>query len=66
MFKVFVDLWMRPTEFTNDISGDWGGKPFIDLINGWKYALNQHPEVIKKLFIVDLFHSQLKDVFFAD
>lgn len=40
----FVVLW-RPTEFTDGISGDWGGKPFTDMINGWKYVLNQHPEV---------------------
>ena len=49
---------MRPTEFTDAILGDWGGKPFIDLINGWNYALSQHPEV-KMLFIVDPFRSQL-------
>jgi dipeptidyl aminopeptidase/acylaminoacyl peptidase len=32
-------------EFTDGITEDWGGKPFIDLINGWKYALDQHPEI---------------------
>jgi len=32
-------------EFTDAISEDWGGKPFVDMINGWKYALNQHPEI---------------------
>ena len=51
---------MRATEFTDGISGDWGGKPFIDLLNGWKYALNQHPEV--KVYR-RLFCSQLDDVF---
>ena len=49
---------MRATEFTDGISGDWGGKPFIDLLNGWKYALNQHPEV--KVYR-RLFCSQLDD-----
>lgn len=43
--NAFHHLTMRLTEFTDAISEDWGGKPFIDMINGWKYALNQHPEV---------------------
>ena len=32
-------------EFTDAIAEDWGGKPFIDLINGWKYVLKSYPEV---------------------
>jgi hypothetical protein len=24
---------------------DWGGKPFVDMIAGWKYALEKFPEV---------------------
>jgi dipeptidyl aminopeptidase/acylaminoacyl peptidase len=32
-------------EFTNAISGDWGGKPFEDLQKGWKHILNAYPEV---------------------
>lgn len=27
------------------ITGDWGGKPFVDLIAGWKYVLSAYPEV---------------------
>lgn len=37
-------------ELTDAIKEDWGGKPFIDLINGWKYALEKYPEV--HLFII--------------
>jgi len=32
-------------EFTDAIAEDWGGKPFIDLINGWKHILKNYPEV---------------------
>lgn len=32
-------------EFTNAIAGDWGGKPFVDLIKGWNHALKVYPEV---------------------
>ncbi|PPQ67717.1 hypothetical protein CVT25_009323 [Psilocybe cyanescens] len=32
-------------EFTDGIAGDWGGKPFVDLINGWKHALKAYPEI---------------------
>jgi dipeptidyl aminopeptidase/acylaminoacyl peptidase len=32
-------------ELTDAITEDWGGKPFVDLIKGWKYALEQYPEV---------------------
>lgn len=32
------------TEFTDDIAEDWGGKPFVDLQKGWKYALEKYPE----------------------
>ncbi|KAF8169251.1 Alpha/Beta hydrolase protein [Pholiota molesta] len=32
-------------EFTDAIAEDWGGKPFTDMINGWKYALNAYPEI---------------------
>ena len=41
------------TEFTDGIAEDWGGKPFIDMINGWKYALDKHPEV-KTLYVIDI------------
>ncbi|KAF8964345.1 Alpha/Beta hydrolase protein [Flammula alnicola] len=32
-------------EFTDAIAEDWGGKPFTDMINGWKYALKTYPEI---------------------
>jgi dipeptidyl aminopeptidase/acylaminoacyl peptidase len=32
-------------EFTDAIAEDWGGKPFTDMINGWKFALDQYPEI---------------------
>jgi dipeptidyl aminopeptidase/acylaminoacyl peptidase len=30
-------------QFTDEISGDWGGKVFIDLMNGVEYAMNTFP-----------------------
>lgn len=33
------------TDFTDAIAKDWGGKPFVDLQKGWKYALDKYPEV---------------------
>jgi len=35
------------TEFTDAITGDWGGKPFVDMQKGWKYILDQYPEVMR-------------------
>ncbi|RDB17836.1 Dipeptidyl-peptidase 5 [Hypsizygus marmoreus] len=32
-------------EFTDAIAEDWGGKPFIDLQKGWKYALDTYSEI---------------------
>ena len=34
------------------IKEDWGGKPFVDLMNGWKYVLENYPQVtcIRTLF----------------
>jgi len=32
-------------ESTNAIKEDWGGKPFVDMIRRWKYALEKYPEV---------------------
>ncbi|KIM43099.1 hypothetical protein M413DRAFT_443914 [Hebeloma cylindrosporum] len=32
-------------EFTDAIAEDWGGKPFVDMINGWKHVLTQYPEI---------------------
>jgi dipeptidyl aminopeptidase/acylaminoacyl peptidase len=33
------------TDLTNAIAKDWGGKPFVDLQKGWKYALDKYPEI---------------------
>ncbi|KAG5635586.1 hypothetical protein H0H81_010732 [Sphagnurus paluster] len=33
-------------EFTDAIVENWGGRPFVDLQKGWKYALNAYPEQI--------------------
>jgi dipeptidyl aminopeptidase/acylaminoacyl peptidase len=33
------------TDFTDAITQDWGGKPFVDLQRGWKYALGKYPEI---------------------
>jgi hypothetical protein len=33
------------TELTDDITEDWGGKPFVDLQAGWKFVLAAFPEV---------------------
>ncbi|KAJ7485987.1 Alpha/Beta hydrolase protein [Mycena galericulata] len=32
-------------EFTDGIAEDWGGKPFVDLIAGWKHVLESYPQV---------------------
>ncbi|KAJ7928032.1 alpha/beta-hydrolase [Mycena leptocephala] len=32
-------------EFTDAIAQDWGGKPFVDLIAGWKYILDTYPQI---------------------
>ncbi|KAG6842004.1 hypothetical protein C0991_004495 [Blastosporella zonata] len=32
-------------EFTDAIAEDWGGKPFVDMQKGWKYALEAYPEI---------------------
>ena len=31
--------------FTDAIAGDWGGKPFVDLQQGFKYVLQEYPEI---------------------
>ncbi|KAF5369307.1 hypothetical protein D9758_002810 [Tetrapyrgos nigripes] len=45
-------IMMNPTgsttygqNFTDGITGDWGGKPFVDLQKGWKHALEKYPEI---------------------
>ncbi|KAF8272175.1 alpha/beta-hydrolase [Lactarius quietus] len=32
-------------DFVDAIAKDWGGKPFVDLQKGWKYALYKYPEI---------------------
>ena len=32
-------------DFASGIKNDWGGKPFVDLKNGWDYILAEYPEV---------------------
>ncbi|KAJ3574713.1 hypothetical protein NP233_g1571 [Leucocoprinus birnbaumii] len=32
-------------KFTDAIKEDGEGKPFIDMVNGWKYALEKYPEI---------------------
>ncbi|PFH53996.1 hypothetical protein AMATHDRAFT_53711 [Amanita thiersii Skay4041] len=31
--------------FTDAIAEDWGGKPFVDLQHGWKFILDNYPQV---------------------
>ncbi|KAI0039869.1 alpha/beta-hydrolase [Auriscalpium vulgare] len=32
-------------DFKDGTRQDWGGKTFVDLVNGWKYVLEKHPEI---------------------
>lgn len=32
-------------DLVDAITKDWGGKPFVDLQKGWKYALDKYPEI---------------------
>ncbi|CAK5269924.1 unnamed protein product [Mycena citricolor] len=32
-------------EFTDAITGDWGGKPFVDLRAGWQHVLDNYPQI---------------------
>ena len=34
-------------QFTDEISGDWGGKVFVDLMNGVEYAMKTYPFIDK-------------------
>ena len=31
--------------FTDAIQKDWGGKPFVDLRNGWQYVVDNYPQI---------------------
>jgi len=47
-FKYFLVIHFTShlhTDFTDAIAGDWGGRPFVDLRNGWQHALDKYPEV---------------------
>jgi hypothetical protein len=38
-------LTLLSTDLVDAITKDWGGKPFVDLQKGWKYALDKYPEI---------------------
>ncbi|KAG8776315.1 hypothetical protein FRC16_004554, partial [Serendipita sp. 398] len=47
-FTVFINPTGSTTygqNFTDAITEDWGGKPFVDLQLGWKYILDTYPEI---------------------
>ncbi|OBZ71378.1 Dipeptidyl-peptidase 5 [Grifola frondosa] len=48
----YVVIAINPTgsttfgqELTDAIAEDWGGNPFVDLQKGWKYILQEYPEI---------------------
>ncbi|KAJ6508622.1 Alpha/Beta hydrolase protein [Mycena sanguinolenta] len=48
----YFSIWMNPTgstgfgaEFSDAIVEDWGGKPFVDMVNGFKYVLDSYPQI---------------------
>ncbi|KAJ7795578.1 hypothetical protein B0H14DRAFT_2918756 [Mycena olivaceomarginata] len=48
----YFSIWMNPTgstsfggEFAESIVGDWGGKPFVDMVQGFKYVLESYPQI---------------------
>jgi nitrogen fixation protein len=49
MFLYIPKLWLTSSsyfsELTDAIKEDWGGKPFVDLGNGWTYILENYPQV---------------------
>lgn len=42
---ILLDAHSPTAELTDAIIKDWGGKPYIDLQKGWKYILDQYPEI---------------------
>ena len=38
-------LTLLSIDLVDAITKDWGGKPFVDLQKGWKYALDKYPEI---------------------
>lgn len=38
-------LTLLSIDLVDAIAKDWGGKPFVDLQKGWKYALDKYPEI---------------------
>ncbi|CAG7853281.1 Dipeptidyl-peptidase 5; AltName: Full=Dipeptidyl-peptidase V; Short=DPP V; Short=DppV; Flags: Precursor [Serendipita indica DSM 11827] len=50
-FTIFINPTGSTTygqNFTDAITEDWGGRPFQDLIAGWKYVLDRYPEINPK------------------
>jgi hypothetical protein len=46
IYYLFCHLFDLPSvAFTDAIAEDWGGKPFVDLKNGWQHVLDKYPEV---------------------
>ncbi|KAI4523986.1 alpha/beta-hydrolase [Schizophyllum commune Loenen D] len=48
----YVVVMINPTgsstfgqDFASGIKNDWGGKPFVDLKNGWDYIMAKYPEI---------------------
>ncbi|KAJ7189840.1 Alpha/Beta hydrolase protein [Mycena pura] len=48
----YFSIWMNPTgstgfggAFASAITRDWGGKPFVDMIAGFKYILESYPQI---------------------
>jgi len=40
-----IDSAAGYTAFTDAITEDWGGKPFVDMKKGWDYILSKYSEV---------------------
>ncbi|KAG2134271.1 alpha beta-hydrolase [Suillus cothurnatus] len=38
-------VWTDISEFTDGINKNWGGRPIQDLLIGWKYILQEYPEI---------------------
>ena len=47
----------RFSDLTDAIKEDWGGKPFVDLRKGWKYILDNYPQVWDPVFFSSITRS---------
>jgi dipeptidyl aminopeptidase/acylaminoacyl peptidase len=45
MLSTQLKLFVSELGFTDAITKDWGGAPFVDLQKGWKEALKKYPQV---------------------